>query len=577
MMPSSWKWKVWALAFLTVLSIYLLVPTLMGFSAIKEQADIDGKTVPWYFSVFTSKGINLGLDLRGGIYLEFEVEMGRAIENKVDAIISDLTRSFERDKITHGDIAQDVKSHSISIAGLTPETAGPVQDYVDKNYGEVLAKIVSSSKDSLTYKPVDAYIDRLKDTIIKQALEKVRTRIDKYGVSEPTIQRLGSDRIAVELPGLKDPDRAIGIIKQAGQLEFKLVDESLDIAKLTEMISEVRKKNELAEDYTSKGVERLNELLRDKLPKDTEIAFENRYDPVSKKITGAEVYLLQRKADVTGEMLKDAMVAVNNNDPYVALTFDAQGAVVFGELTSKNIGKKLAILLDGNVNKAPVIRSAIMGGQAEITLGSGNYEALQKEAEDLVLVLREGALPAQLIEATKTVVGPSLGADSIKAGVLATFIGSIAVVIFMIVYYKRAGVIANMALVLNFILIMAAMALFQATLTLPGIAGIALTLGMAVDANVLINERMREERRAGKTPKAIVDAGYNNAMRAIIDSNLTTLIAGVVLYQYGTGPIRGFAVTLMIGLTISMYTACVCTRMYYDWALIKRNVQKLSI
>ncbi|HPM41745.1 MAG TPA: protein translocase subunit SecD, partial [bacterium] len=370
---------------------------------------------------------------------------------------------------------------------------------------------------------------------------------------------------------------AIGIIKKAGQLEFKIVDDSIPEAKLKEMVAEARKKEMIPEDFSMKTVEKLNESLRESLPPDGEIAFETQYDPVAKKITGGVPYLLFRKAEVTGDMLKNAQVNVQDNEPYVSLSFDARGSQLFGETTTKNTGKRMAILLDGTVTKAPVIREPILGGQAQITLGYGNYADLLKEAEDLTLVLQEGALPAQLTEATKTIVGPSLGADSIRQGFFATLVGALLVMLFMIVYYRRAGIIADFALMFNLLFIMSALALFQATLTLPGIAGIALTLGIAIDANVLIAERMREEMRAGKTPKAVVDAGYSNAMRAIIDSNMTSLIAGIVLYQFGTGPIKGFAVTLIIGLSISMYTACVCTRMYYEWALIKRKITKISV
>ena len=220
---------------------------------------------------------------------------------------------------------------------------------------------------------------------------------------------------------------------------------------------------------------------------------------------------------------------------------------------------------------------AILGGQAEITLGYGDFGSLMKEAEDLTLVLQEGALPAQLVEATKTVVGPSLGADSIHNGIVAAFFGALCVIVFMLIYYRLSGLLADFALMFNLLFILAGLALFQATLTLPGIAGIALTFGMAVDANVLIFERIREELRMGKTARAAIKSGYGNAMRAIIDSNLTTLIAGFVLYQFGTGPIRGFAVTLIMGLIISMFTAIVCTRMVYDYFLVKRNMQKISV
>lgn len=577
MMPSAWKWKLGLLLGLCVISAYLLVPTFFGFAEIRETAEIENKQPPSYFKFFPEKGINLGLDLRGGIYLEFEVESDKAITNKVDSMISDIERNLKKEEIKYDSIRQDVSSHVITIAGLDGDGVAKTSAFISDYYANVLVKAPSASAGMLSFGLIKQYEDQLRDQVTKQALEKVRNRIDRYGVAEPTIQRLGSNRIAVELPGMKDPDRAIGIIKKAGQLEFKIVDDTIQDVALRKMIDDAKKENNLTDDYSAKGVEKINELLRAKLPQDTEIAFETQFDPVAKKITGAVPYLLHRKAEVTGEMLKNAQVQVHNNEPYVSLSFDAQGTQLFGETTTKNVNKRMAILLDGTVTKAPQIREPITGGQAQITLGYGNFANLMKEAEDLTLVLQEGALPAQLTEATKTIVGPSLGADSIKQGVTATIIGALIVCIFMIVYYKGAGLIADAALIINFFLILSALALFQATLTLPGIAGIALTLGMAVDANVLINERIREELRNGKAVRSAIDAGYGNAMRAIIDSNITTLIAGVVLYQFGTGPIKGFAVTLIIGLTISMYTACVCTRMVYDYLLIKRKIVKISV
>lgn len=575
-MPKIWKWKLLLIAILTISSAYLLVPTFFNFAEVKEKAEGEGTALPWYFKVFPEKGINLGLDLRGGIYLEFEVEADKAITNKVDSFVSDIERYLKKEDIKFESVKQDVANHTIIVAGLDPAGTAKLGSFVSENYDQILAR-TPSAPESLKFGLLETYIDHLRDQITRQALEKVRNRVDRYGVAEPTIQRLGSDRIAVELPGMKDPDRAIGLIKKAGQLEFKIVDDTVAEPALKTMITDAKKENNLPDDYSSKTTDRLNEILRAKLPADDEIAFETQYDPVAKKISGAVPYLLHRKAEVTGEMLKNAQVNVHDNEPYVSLSFDAQGAALFGETTTKNVGKRMAILLDGTVTKAPVIREPILGGQAQITLGYGNYAETLKEAEDLTLVLQEGALPAQLTEATKTVVGPSLGEDSIHKGVTATVLGAAIVCIFMIVYYKGAGVIADVAVIFNLFFILAALALFQATLTLPGIAGIALTLGMAVDANVLIAERMREEIRHGKTVRGTVEAGYSNAMRAIIDSNVTTLIAGVVLYQFGTGPIKGFAVTLIIGLTISMYTACVCTRMVYDYLITKRKITRISV
>jgi len=578
-MPNAWKWKVALLVLLVFVSFYLLVPTLFGFAEKREVAEAEGKLLPSYYGVFPDKGINLGLDLRGGIYMEFEVQTGKAITNKVDSIIIDLERWLKDKEIPFESIRQDTKTHTIMITGLSDDNRKRIIEFVNESYRDLLQRKTVSDEPSnaVTLGLAASYTKYLHNQIVKQALEKVRNRIDRYGVAEPAIQRLGSDRIAIELPGVKDPDRAIGIIKKAGQLEFKIVNDTIPEAKLMQMVAQARKDNNLPDDYSLSTIERINDVLKGELPADTVVAFEVRYDPVTHKATGHVAYLLNRKAEVTGEMLKNTQVNVRDNEPYVSLTFDTHGTQLFGETTTNNVGKRMAILLDGSVTKAPVIREPILGGQAQITLGYGNYANLLKEAEDLTLVLQEGALPAQLTEATKTVVGPSLGADSIRSGTTATIIGALIVCLFMLVYYRLSGVIANVALVLNLLFIMAAMALFQATLTLPGIAGIALTMGMAVDANVLIYERIREELRLGKGPKAAIEAGYGNAMRTIIDANVTTIIVGIVLYQFGSGPIRGFAVTLIVGLLVSMYTACICTRMVYDYMIIRRRVHRISV
>jgi len=577
-MSKAWKWKLGLFFGLILVSAYLLIPTFSGLSEKRAALEKTAQSLPWYFSLLPDKGIHLGLDLRGGIYLEFDVDGSNAITNKIDIIVDSLKEKFKDENINFSEIRQDTKKHTIVISGLDSEGRTDAISYLRKYHGDTLERKSDSSSGALVFGPNKRYTDYLHNLIIKQSLEKVRNRIDRYGVAEPSIHRLGSDRIAVELPGIKDPDRAIGIIKKAGQLEFKIVYEKFAKAKLVKLVADARKQNNLSDkDFSINAVKSINETISSELPKDTEVAFEIQYDPITKKITRGVAYLLHRKAKVTGAMLKNAQVDVRNNEPYVSLTFNAEGTKKFGEVTENNVGKRMAILLDGNVMKAPNIREPILGGRAQITLGYGTFSDLRKEAEDLVLVLQEGALPARLIEATKTIVGPSLGADSIHKGIVATVAGALCVFVFMIFYYRMSGLLADVALAANLLFIMSALALFQATLTLPGIAGIVLTLGMAVDANVLIFERIREELRKGKTARAAIESGYHNAMRTIIDSNLTTLIAGLVLYQFGTGPIKGFAVTLIIGLSVSMYTACVCTRMVYDYFLIKRKITKVSI
>lgn len=370
---------------------------------------------------------------------------------------------------------------------------------------------------------------------VDRALEIIRNRVDKFGVSEPIVQRQGKDRIVVQLPGLKDPRRAKNLIGSTALLEFRLVDK-----------------------------ERLDEAESGKIPKGYEIL----EDDEGKK------YLLKKEPELTGDTLVNAWVDQSQGggimaQTVVSLEFNKEGARKFARVTGAHIGEQLAIVLDGKVRSAPVIRSRIDGGRAQI---EGNFTL--EEARDLKIILRAGALPAPVKIMEERTVGPSLGQDSIRKGVTASIIGFILVVVFMAIYYRLSGVIADIALVGCMILLLGGLAGFKSTLTLPGIAGIILSMGMALDSNVLIFERIREELRANRTVKASIDAGYKKAFWTVFDSHITTLITGLILFTFGTGPIKGFAVTLSLGVTISLYTAIVITKLIFD---LRKEYQALSI
>lgn len=646
-MTPRWRYQTYLAVFLTLLSIYLLIPSVLNFGQVRERAEKQGEALPWYFSFFPEKQINLGLDLQGGIYLELEVNVDEALVHRSDIIVGEVERFLKEKGIGYQRVAVIPKTSTVEIFLNKAEDLSALRNHVRDIYGNSLKELESAPIVSLQLKAQgeeaaakyqeiltwakgqpkilevdrfegvvqflpasageageveqavlgqfgadlekyqapaalflaqsEAYQARLKDETLKQAVETIRNRIDRHGVAEPEIRRVGDNRVVVELPGVSDPDRAIGLVKRAGKLEFKLVDETVQQAQVQALVEQARTDNKLPSGFTEDVVVKLNEALKGKLPADSEIAFEVAYDPVTKKIAGGTPYLLKRKVEVSGEMLRNAQVSVQNNEPYVSLSFDPAGTKAFGDLTTANVGKRLAILLDGTVSKAPQIKSPIPNGEAQITLGFGDYQALLREAEDLVVVLREGALPASLKEATKTVIGPSLGKSSIERSFNATLLAAAVVMVFMAIWYKWSGVLADLAVIFNVLFLFAALTLFGATLTLPGVAGIVLTIGMAVDANVIILERIKEELAAGKTVKAAVDAGYSNAMRAIVDANLTTFLSGLVLYQFGTGPVRGFAVTLMIGILTTMYTAVTMTRLVYDYILSRRQVQKLSL
>jgi SecD/SecF fusion protein len=458
---------------------------------------------------------------------------------------------------------------------------------------------------------------------LDRALEIIRNRIDEFGVAEPVIQKQGVDRIIVELPGLQDEARAKKLIGRTALLEFKLLKDNellqATMRKIDEALAQqggegeepapelfedelVREKEtspevtmtdmpftsllvRLGSDLAVKedDILRVEKLLADPLtqaqiPTGAQLAWDSgleEYNDVNYK----RLYFLYDKAEFTGKTLKNARVEIGQgmdlrtaNKPYVVLELDKEGARDMARVSAANINKRLAIVLDNNVYTAPVIEEKIPSGSARIT-GSFTMD----QARDLAIVLRAGALPAPVEIIEERTVGPSLGADSIRMGVKAAIIGMILVVLFMIFYYKLAGVVANLALLLNVIFIMAVLAGLGATLTLPGIAGIILTIGMAVDANVLIFERIREELRAGKTVLSAIDSGYSRAFRTILDANVTTLITAIVLYQFGTGPIRGFAVTLSIGILASMFTAIVITRVIFHTMYAPRPQAQISI
>lgn len=378
----------------------------------------------------------------------------------------------------------------------------------------------------------------VRDGATERAIEIIRNRIDQFGVKEPIITRQGKNGIVVQLPGVTERQRAIELIGKTAQLEFKLVSDNMQLLKKA-------REGEVPEGY------------------------ELKTDPQGKDI------LVGEEAVLTGDALVDAVVRFDQrfNEPYVGITFNKKGAREFAKITGENIGRRLAIVLDGVVQSAPVIREKIPAGEAQIT---GRFSI--EEANDLAIVLRAGALPAPIHIEEERTVGPLLGQDSIRSGIRATVVGGILVLLFMLIYYFLAGIIADIAMVLNLILVLGFMGLFNATLTLPGIAGLILTIGMAVDANVLINERIKEELKVGKTLRSAISAGYHKAFSAILDANVTTVAAAFILFMFGTGPIKGFAVTLTLGITASMFTAIVVTRLIFDILLdakILRNLRML--
>jgi preprotein translocase subunit SecD len=491
--------------------------------------------------------IVLGLDLQGGMQLVLDVDQDKAVENHIKRLSGSVEDVLREKEIPFSRV--DFRGASIEITYPDEATAGRIRQVI----GDEFPLLQSSGEEGgrITFGLDDKEAERIREWAHTQALETIRNRIDKFGVSEPVIQRQGESEIVIQLPGMKDPKRAIELIGKTAVLEFRLVDESMDA----------------------------QSALSSMLPFNTEILYQQPRGEAGKAVIGAPAgeripYLVSKEVLLTGDALSDARVAFDTqyNEPYVSLTFDANGARVFERITRENVGKRLAIVLDGVLHSAPQIKEAIAGGRAQI---SGGF--VYEEAVDLAIVLRAGALPAPVRVVQNVTVGPTLGADSIRAGVRAAMLGGALVLAFMLFYYKSAGIVSNVAMALNILMLLGAMASLSATLTLPGIAGIILTIGMGVDSNVLIYERIKEELRAGRTPRSAVNAGYDRAFWTIIDSHVTTLITAAVLFQFGSGPIKGFAVSLSLGIIINLFTAIVGTKLVFDILNERFRIKSLSI
>jgi preprotein translocase subunit SecD len=495
--------------------------------------------------------INLGLDLRGGMHLVLQVHTEDALRAETDGDMARLAQQVKDD--TQGKIEikpQRTGDTRILVPGLTPDAKTAVLDAAKR----VLSRFNHGDRgDSVTFDMFPADVTKLREQSVNQAVQTIRNRIDAYGVTEPVIQAAsGGDRIVVQLPGVDDFDRVRKLIKNTAFLEFRITVYPKD---------------------GSHPVTREDALQHfgGRVPDDAEILLAQR----SERDAATPVplfYAVERRRTVTGRDLRNARPALGQmNQPIVEFSLTPDGAKAFATLTGEHVGSGLAIVLDGQVVSAPRINSRI----SDSGIIEGSFT--QREVEDLSTVLRSGALPASITYLQEITVGPSLGRDSIREGLRAGVVGSALVVFVMLLYYRLSGVNAISALVLNVLLLFGGMGLFHSTLTLPGIAGVILTIGMAVDANVLVFERIREELRAGRTVRSAIDMGFERAFTSIIDTHVTTLISAMFLFQFGTGPIKGFAVTLVIGLLASLYTSVFVSRWIFDVVLSRRKVATLSI
>ena len=516
------RWKLIVIALICFLGFVYASPNVF----LSQEAADESGDVPFYVPY---RSVNLGLDLRGGSYLLLKVESEVVVQERIDSL-QDVVRSALREA--------RVRRRNMKVEG-----SAVTFDLTDPSRAEEVRQLLRDEDASLEVTAEGGQIrlslneedlNELRQSAVTQSIEIIRRRIDETGTREPIIQRQGLDRIIVQLPGVDDPQRMKDVIGQTAKLTFHLADTTTTVA----------------------------EARQGAVPAGSVILPAQDQQP-----NQPSEYLVKKRIIVGGENLVDAQPSFQDGLPVVSFRFDTVGAQKFGRATQQNVGRPLAIILDGKVISAPVIRDAILGGNGII---SGSFST--QEVQDLALLLRAGALPAPLTVLEERSVGPGLGADSVAAGKIASLIGLAAVIVFMILCYGLFGVFSVVALVINLVLILAALSILQATLTLPGIAGIVLTIGMAVDANVLIFERIREELRNGRTPVTGIDAGFKSAMRTIIDANLTTLIAAIILFSFGSGPVKGFAVTLAIGLITSMFTAVFVTRaMVIVWLRQRRR------
>lgn len=491
-----------------------------------------------------SEKIHLGLDLKGGMHLLLELDTAKMMQNLVERKFNSFKDGMIRDGIRF--LALDKKENSLVVT-VKADQKEKLYNLVGKEFPDLKAGTTRTEGDNFTGEFVwlEKEMINIKENAVHQALETIRNRIDQFGVTEPVIVQQGQNEILVQLPGVKDPERALELIGKTAQLEFKLVDE------------------ENAAKATSGAV-----------PEGDELIMEKRRNRETGIVTTTPI-LVKKQALLTGDLLTNAKVGIGSGmgtEIRVDIEFNTEGARLFDKITSENVGKRIAIVLDNTSYSSPVVKERISGGKAQI---SGGFT--MEEAKDLAIVLRAGALPAPVKVIQNITIGPTLGQDSINKGMQAAILGAILVIIFMVFYYRWSGVVADIALFLNLIYLLGAFAAIQATMTLPGIAGIILTMGIGVDTNVIIFERIREELRLGKTVRAAIDGGYSKAWLTIFDAHITTLITTFILFIFGTGPIKGFAVTLSVGIIINLFTAVFGSKVIFDWIVTKYKPRSLSI
>ncbi len=550
---NKWRWSIVLGAVL--LSLWWLTPQFIDYKA-------------WWIS---KEKLIYGLDIQGGLHLVLGVNVDDVLEQKLDRSKNAVVEFLNEGEVSVEE--HSLKNHifiKLKDANQMPQAVQRIED----QYGS-LFQVLASSGGQLELAYSQLQEENVRKEIIDQSIEVIRNRIDEFGVNEPVITAQGGKRILVQLPGIKEAEKARELIQKTAHLELSLVSEALSLEKLNEMIVQAEEQGQYSlqsEKSYRAYVQRLNRDLKSKLPDRTAIAFIK--DESAKTLSvGRSPLLLETDTGLTGDMLEDASVGVGQfGEPLVNFRFGLEGRKIFSEVTSKNIGRRISIVLDGVVKTAPEIKDHLTD-RGQITLGSGDRTKMLEEAQMVSTTLRAGALPTSLEQLEERTVGPTLGRDYIAKGRLSAIVAICLVLIFLLIYYRWLGVVADIALSLNIMFLISCLTSFGATLTLPGIAGIILTVGMAVDANIIIFERLKEELKKGSSIKLAVSEGFARAFSAILDANITTAIVCLILMYFGTGPIRGFAVTLFCGIITSVFTAIFVSRTILNSLILRFKIK----
>lgn len=553
-----------------------LIFIFLFFSTIYLLPSFTSLPEGWWFH---KKPLNYGLDIQGGAHLVYGVDVKGVLAERVERTSRGIAQDLEEEKIPFESVKPNDNKDTIVIRLKSASDNERLMSLLKKNY-ETSLQTVSNTRSEVQVRFFESVMETYREQIVNQAIEVIRNRVDEFGVAEPIIAAQGKDRILVQLPGISDPARAKELINKTARLEFRLVDNGMPPEKVNELVAEAEKSGNFAlgKDGLSYAeyVRKVNAAVKSKLPANTMISFEKGPNARSME-AGKIAYLVRTDTDISGDMLDDAHVRPDEyGKPSVSFKFGSEGRRRFGALTGANIGRQLAIVLDEVVYSAPNIRSRI-DGVGQITLGQSSFEEAQREGNLIATALRAGALPASLQQMEERSVGPSLGADSVEKGKKAGVIGLVILTIFSVFYYKWFGLVASVSLGLNVVGLLAVLSALGATLTLPGIAGITLTVGMAIDANIIIFERIKEELARGATMKGAIQDGFNNAWSAILDSNLTSAIAAGTLIYFGSGPVRGFGVTLIAGIATTMITAVFVSHWMLDVMVNMSKNKKIAI